>query len=127
MPYRVFTGIMPKQLCTHLYSTGKSIEKLLADHIKHDTDTVHCYSKIALDYLKITFPEQCIYFSDGDGSQCKNFIKLLPICVIILMNLVLKMMVLVEHLHYTPFSTFPLHFGHCFYCCSSTSPSSFSL
>ena len=44
-------------------------------HTKHDSNAVHTFLKKVLNVLKIKYPmlQKLVYFSDGAGSQYKNY------------------------------------------------------
>lgn len=48
---------------------------VISDHLRHDTNTVHAFMSSVIPLLKQDFPSvnKCLYFSDGAGSQYKNF------------------------------------------------------
>ena len=55
---------------------------IISDHLKHDTNSVHAFVAEVLEYIKIDIPgiTKCIYFSDGAGSQYKNYKNIANLC-----------------------------------------------
>lgn len=47
---------------------------IVSDTLRHDTNTVHCFQRKVLDFLKIKFPllKKVVYFTDGAAGQYKN-------------------------------------------------------
>ena len=50
--------------------------------MKHDSNAVHTFLEKVLNKLKIKYPmlQKCVYFSDGAGSQYKNYKAFSNLC-----------------------------------------------
>ena len=50
--------------------------------MKHDLNAVHTFLEKVLNVLKIKYPvlQKCVYFSDGTGSQYKNYKAFSNLC-----------------------------------------------
>ena len=57
---------------------------VISNYIKHDSNAVYTFLEKVLNVLKIKYPtfQNCVYFSDGAGSQNKNYKAFSNLCYI---------------------------------------------